>query len=138
MAMQKGREVLIKKLIGSVFVTICGGETKEFSIDNELIDVTVPSCTAPEGKLAKMIVYGVQSLEFSITGRADNDAAGKDLFKDAVNQASDTYRVIIPGFASAIEGTALISNYKSDGPMKGNMGFSADFMFSDIVGVVFE
>lgn len=138
MAQQKGRELLIKKItaVGPPIVStnLCGGITKSLALDNEMIDVTVPSCTTPGGKLEAKFVAGVQTVTFDLDGLADNDAAGKAMLLSAVDQTEVNYQVIVPGFGQFV-GFALLANFNFEGPMKGNMGFKTQFQFTG--GVTF-
>lgn len=127
MAQQIGRSLLIKRGDGAtpeVFTTLCGLLARSFSINNNMIDVTVPDCITPAGKVTESMVYGVQSLSFTGSGLFDNDAAGIAFMNAARNQSTGNWQIIIPGWGT-FQGPFVIESVSFSGDKDGNEGFTA-------------
>ncbi len=129
MAQQVGRSLLIKRGDGASpeqFTTVCGFKARTFQINNNIVDVSVPDCVTPSGKVPEASVYGVQGLQFSGSGFFDNDAVGLAIAAAAFNQTAGNYQVIVPGVGT-YAGSFLIENFQWSGEMQGNMEFEATF-----------
>lgn len=115
MAQQIGRGLLIKRGDGAtpeVFTTLCGLLARSFSINNNMVDTTVPDCITPTGKVTESMAYGVQSIQFTGSGLFDNDAAGIAFLNAVRNQTVGNWQIVVPGWGTfqgpfVIEGTTI-------------------------------
>ena len=132
MAQQIGRELLIKGGDGAAseqFTTICGFLARAFSINNNLVDTTVPDCALPGGIVREATTYGVQAVAFNGSGFFDSDAAGVAVANAALNQTTRNYEVIVPGWGT-FKGSFKIENFQLSGDKEGSMEFEATFRLS--------
>jgi TP901-1 family phage major tail protein len=135
MAQQTGRGLLIKKGDGGtveVFTTVCGLLARSFSVNNNTVDVTVPDCIVPTGRVIESMVYGVQSLQFSGSGLFDNDIVGKAVSNAALNQTLSNYQIIVPGWGT-FQGSFIIESLSFSGDKEGNLEFEATWRLSGAV-----
>lgn len=129
MAQQTGRTLLIKKGDGAspeVFTTVCGFLARSFTINNNLVDVSVPDCITPDNPVVQTMVYGVQALGFNGTGLFDNDAVGKAVANAARSQTTSNYQIIVPGWGT-FQGAFIVETFNFSGDRDGNMEFEATF-----------
>lgn len=137
MTAQAGKQMLIKKEDATTagdFNTVCGITTKDLSINNTKIDVTVPSCTAPEGKLwQKSVDGGISSLAVSGNGIFTSDDTAKEMNELALSDAPrDTFQVVVPGLGT-YEGEFTIDTLTIGGAQDGAVSFSIALMSSGAV-----
>ena len=140
MATQLGRLLLIKRSTvpdgTGTRVPVCGLRPRSFSISNADIDTTVPDCDDPSLPIVATSVPGRQTLEFTGSGIADNDAVGRIVFDDARLQRRVTYEVIIPGFGTYV-GPFAVYDFTFSGEMEEEMGFDGTWRPTDANQLVF-
>ena len=128
MTQQTGRALLIK-VEGNTpgqYVTACGFLARSHSINNNMVDSTVPDCVTPTNKVDENTVYGIQSQQFTGSGKFDNDAVGKQVANAALNQTVLVAEVIVPGWGSIV-GNWNVENFSFSGEVEGNLDFEATF-----------
>ena len=134
MALQNGRELVIKRSTVAdgtgTRVFVCGLTESNFSIANADIDTTRPNCDDPSLPIVATSYPGRQTLEFSGSGIADNDAVGRIILDDARLQRRVTYEIIIPGFGSYV-GIFAVYDYAYQGTMEEPLGFSGTWRPTD-------
>lgn len=129
MTQYSGRELLIKRGDGGApeaFTGLCGIDTRSFRINNNLVDVSVPDCVTPSGKVWQAMAYGVQSLAFEGSGIFANDAQNISLFADIFNQVSRNFQVIVPGIGTFL-GEFKVENIGFSGAKEGNEEYELAF-----------
>lgn len=104
-----GRELVIaRESAPNTFVAACITEQRSLEINNEEVDITRPDCIAPGGKLSRMLMYGVQAVNFSGQGAFVDTVTMQAMVADAVGQVVKTYQVTVPS-VGVFEGDGLIS-----------------------------
>lgn len=135
MAQQKGRELLIKRgdgAVAEVFSSVCGIDARSITINNNLVDATVPDCAVPGGVVAEYQQYGVQSIGFTGSGIWTSSAAEKAVGADVIAQTAHNYQVIIPGFGT-FQGETIIESLQLSGGKEGSESFDATWRFRGTV-----
>ena len=87
---QRGRNILIKKQIDGVYVTIAGMVTRTITVSNDNTDIT----TDTTGEVWRQLMGNVNSF-IDISGDTvfKDDVAMKQLEQDAFEGAADNYRI---------------------------------------------
>lgn len=135
MAQKKGRLLLLKVSNSDTpetFDNLCGISTRNFTINNNLVDTTVPDCASPGSTVVYTGDYGVQTLNFTGDGRFTDDANHTVLADAARQQTAINGRVVVPGWGT-FEGAILITSYELGGEMEGNMTFSCQITMSGAI-----
>jgi predicted secreted protein len=135
MAQYSGRELLIKRGDGAgpeVFTALCGLDARSFTVNNNLVDVSVPDCITPGGKVWQSMAYGIQSLAFTGSGIFSNDAQNVSLFADVFNQTARNYQVIVPGIGT-FQGAFHVENIGFSGAKEGNEEYELSFRSTGVV-----
>lgn len=133
----QGRALLLQLPTGGspAYSNLCGLLARSFKIANEVIDVTVPDCTTPTGKLLYDGVYGTQQITISASGKYVDNANTETFLTAIVGQTATTARIIVPNYGT-FTGSILVSDYETSGEMTGNMDFSAEITFIGTVTFV--
>jgi predicted secreted protein len=104
-----GRELVIARDAGAgSFVAACITEQRSLEINNEEVDITKPDCANPGGKLARAVMYGIQSVNFTGQGAFVDTVTMQAMVADAVGQVVKAYQVTVPSVGT-FEGDGLIS-----------------------------
>ncbi len=133
----QGRALLLQTATGGspAYANLCGLLARSFKIANEVIDVTVPDCTTPTGKLVYDAVYGSQQITISASGKYVDNANTETFLNNIVNNTSMLARVTVPNYGT-FTGNILVSDYEVSGEMAGNMDFSCEITFIGTVTYV--
>lgn len=108
--MALGRELILKRKNASdIFDPVCIVEQRSLQINNEEVDTTKPSCTAPGGPLHFSAIPGIQSIRFSGNGAHVDNATAKLVTLDILNQAIHEYQVVVPSVGT-FEGSLLLTS----------------------------
>jgi len=126
MAANAGRAWALSILIAGSYVPVAGLRTRSFVANNTNIDVTTADSA---GRWRELLGgAGIQSLDIDFAGIHQNDAGAKTLFQAATSSALQTIRLVTQGIQ--IDMTALVDNYKSDGPYNEAATFEAKLLSS--------
>lgn len=124
---QSGKMMLIKKESATegVFSTVCGLTTKDLTINNTKIDVTTPSCTAPESKLwMQSADGGISSLAISGNGLFTSEAIAQEMNAVALSDSPrGNFQVVVPGLGT-YEAEFSIDTLTFGGAQDGAVTFS--------------
>ena len=133
----QGRSLLVQTATGGspAYANLCGLIARSFKIANEVIDVTVPDCTTPTGKLIYDAVYGTQQITISASGKYVDNANTETFLTAINNQTATTVKITVPNFGT-FTGSILVSDYELAGEMSGNMDFTAEITFIGTVTFV--
>ncbi|MEM1375873.1 MAG: phage tail tube protein [Pseudomonadota bacterium] len=127
--MANGRELIIKVTDGaSAFNTVCVTEARSLTINNNMIDISKPDCANPANKLVYAAQHGMQRVSFQGDGAFVNNAAKKRVMGNALNQTTEAYQVIIPGWGT-LQGDAQLETAGFNGAKEGELqaSFTATF-----------
>ncbi len=130
MAVQKGRDILLKISDGEAFVTVAGLRARTVSLNAKTVDVTDSGSNGWRELLAGA---GVRSLSVSGAGvfrDADSDALMREAF---FAQAQADWQVIVPGFGT-FAGPFLIAALEYAGAHDGEATFSLTLASAGEVG----
>lgn len=106
MALQKGRDMLLKISDGAGFVTVAGLRARTVSLNARTVDVT--DSDSPNGWRELLAGAGVRSLSVSGSG-VFKDAASDAQMRDAFfAQTARTWQIVVPGFG-VFSGAFLIA-----------------------------
>jgi len=96
MALQKGRDMLLKIADGTGFVTVAGLRARTVSLNARAVDVT--DSDSPNGWRELLAGAGVKSLSLSGSG-VFRDAASDALMREAFfAQTARTWQITVPDF----------------------------------------
>lgn len=132
MAQKSGRTLLLKledSVTPGTFNNICGVATRNFTINNNIVDTTTPNCDSPGSTVKYTGDYGIQTLTFSGDGRFTDDAKHVALADISRQQTPTNGQVVVPGWGT-FEGALLVGSYELGGETEGTMTFSASFTMS--------
>ena len=127
MAKQLGRELLVKIRTSTgpdVFATLCGLNSKTFTINNSEIDVTTADCTTPGGILWTEVLAGAKRGSFSGTGFFD-DTASENFLQTQVFAVGATaaLQLIIPSLGM-FSATFFLTSLEYSGETEGGVTYS--------------
>lgn len=113
--MALGRELILKRKNASdTFDIVCIVEQRSLQINNEEVDTTKPSCTAPGGPLHFSAIPGIQSIRFSGNGAYVDNATAKLVTSDVLTQAITEYQIVVPSVGT-FEGPLLLTSANFSG-----------------------
>ena len=128
MAKQLGRALLVKIGDGATpteaFANLCGLNSKTLTINNSVIDVTTPDCTAPEGALWRENLMGVKNV--SISGDGYFEDSTTELRMNTVAMLADpkgNFKVTVPAFGT-YSGSFYIESLEFGGETEGGVTYS--------------
>ncbi|MEM1372637.1 MAG: phage tail tube protein [Pseudomonadota bacterium] len=127
--MANGRELIIKVTDGaSAFDTVCVTEARSLTINNNIIDISKPDCANPANKLVYSGKYGMQRVSFQGDGAFVNNAAKKRVMGNGVDQVTEAYQVVVPGWGM-FQGDAQLETVGFNGAKEGELqaSFTATF-----------
>lgn len=140
MSQQVGRLLAIKVGDGAspneAFSFGCGFTTQQFQINNNMVDITTPDCANPANIPKEKLTYGIQSIQFTGSGKADNAASNLGFHNAARQQLTKNYQIIVPGWGM-FQGPFLIESLNLSGEQEGNMDFEATFRCADGTAIIF-
>ncbi len=119
------------------FEGVCGVKDRSFSINNNTVDTTRPSCDNPGGPLEYSGAYGVRTISLSGSGAAVSKASYQRLAKHSIEQKYVTAKIIIPLWGT-FTGTVLFNKIDASGPMEGEVEFSIDLTMSGEIAAEWE
>ncbi|KZK76483.1 Phage major tail protein 2 [Pseudovibrio sp. W64] len=132
MADGKGRLLLLKLGNGAdpeVFENTAGIKTRNLSINNSLVDATVPDSDDPGSIVYSSSVHGIQSVSFSGSGLSDDSATSTQLNAACLEQTRTNAKVIVPGLGE-YAGVILIESIEFSGEVEGEAEFSISVKFT--------
>ncbi len=120
MAVQKGRDILLKMSDGEAFVTVAGLRARTVSLNARTVDIT----DSESGGWRELLPgAGVRALSVSGAG-VFRDAQSDALMREAFfAQSQATWQVIVPSFGT-FEGPFLIAALEYAGAHDGEATFS--------------
>ncbi|MGA9658239.1 MAG: phage major tail protein, TP901-1 family [Asticcacaulis sp.] len=120
MAVQKGRDMLLKIFDGDVFVTLAGVKARTVSLNARTVDIT----DSDSGGWRELLGgAGVRSLSVSGSG-VFRDAASDALMREAFfAQSQATWQIIVPDFGR-FEGAFVIAALEYAGQHDGEASFA--------------
>lgn len=126
MTAQKGRELLLKVEAtpgGGIFNAVAGMRSNGITINNELVDVTTKSSAGVKKLLAGA---GVNSVNVSGSGIADDDANLELVRASALANTNLNYQLVVPGASNGgtYEGAFGISSFEVTGEYGDSVQFS--------------
>ncbi|GGZ45559.1 phage major tail protein, TP901-1 family [Asticcacaulis endophyticus] len=121
MALQKGRDMLLKIADGAAFVTVAGLRARTISLNARTVDVT--DSESAGGWRELLSGAGVKALSVSGSG-VFRDAASDALMREAFfAQSQKTWQLIVPDFGR-FEGAFLIASLDYAGDHDGEATFA--------------
>ncbi|WAC47900.1 phage major tail protein, TP901-1 family [Asticcacaulis sp. SL142] len=121
MALQKGRDMLLKIADGEAFVTVAGLRARTISLNARTVDVT--DSESAGGWRELLAGAGVKALSVSGSG-VFRDAASDALMREAFfAQSQKTWQLIVPDFGR-FEGAFLIASLDYAGDHDGEATFA--------------
>lgn len=121
MALQKGRDMLLKIADGAAFITVAGLRARTISLNARTVDVT--DSDSAGGWRELLSGAGVKALSVSGSG-VFRDAASDALMREAFfAQAQNTWQLIVPDFGR-FEGAFLIASLDYAGDHDGEATFA--------------
>jgi TP901-1 family phage major tail protein len=121
MALQKGRDMLLKIADGEAFVTVAGLRARTISLNARTVDVT--DSESAGGWRELLSGAGVKALSVSGSG-VFRDAASDALMREAFfAQSQRTWQLIVPDFGR-FEGPFLIASLDYAGDHDGEATFA--------------
>lgn len=126
MATQLGRLLIIQKPNGENWDNVCGINTANFRVLNDIVESKVADCTDRSVAPIRKRKYGGKDIQFGGTGIFEDDANGKLLADAAVNQTVLTgWRVFVPGYGT-FTGNWVLPSFEFSGDLDNDMNFSAE------------
>ncbi|OYW81441.1 MAG: phage major tail protein, TP901-1 family [Asticcacaulis sp. 32-58-5] len=121
MALQKGRDMLLKIADGAAFITVAGLRSRTISLNARTVDVT--DSESAGGWRELLAGAGVKALSVSGSG-VFRDAASDALMREAFfAQTQKTWQLIVPDFGR-FEGSFLIASLDYAGDHDGEATFA--------------
>ena len=139
-AESKGRLMLIQLGDGGdpeTFVGVCGVKDKSFSINNEVVDTTRPSCDDPNAPLYYSGAYGIRTISLSGSGVAVSSQKYQRIVKHTVEQAYVNAKIMVPLWGT-FTGTVIFNKVDASGPMSGEVEFSIELTMTGEITVELE
>ncbi len=112
-----------------VFETACGIKDKNFTINNETVDRSLPNYDDPSAPLSYSGGYGLRTISVSGSGFAVSKPWYNRIARLAVEQSAANAQIIVP-YLATFTGTVLITSLDISGPAAGDMEFSIDLTMS--------
>lgn len=136
MAKKKGRTLLVKIGDGATptegFTTLCGLQSKTFTVNNTEIDVTTADCIDPGGPLWSEVLSGTKRL--SISGNGIFEDSLSELRLNTIAMAAEpqaNFQVIVPDFGT-FQGAFFLSSVEYGGEQEGGVTYSLSLGSSGI------
>lgn len=132
MAQKAGRTVLLKLGDGGSpesFNNLCGIATRSMTINNNVVDTSIPDCDSPGGVVKYTGGYGIQQVTISGDGRYTDEANHTALGDVARQQSDQNAQMVVPGWGT-FEGAIKVQSYEVSGETEGNAAFSTEITFS--------
>lgn len=127
MAAQKGRELLIKMDIASVFTSIAGMKQSSFRITDGNVDVSSADSAADAGRWREMLAgAGVLAMSVSGSGVYKSAASEKALLTKKVAAETPDFQMVVPGLGE-FEGPFVIGDLEYAGSFDGEVTYSMAF-----------
>lgn len=128
MAKQLGRALLVKIGDGITptegFANLCGLNSKSFTINNSLIDVSTPNCTTPEGILWTESLAGIKNMAFSGDGFFEDSV--QELRMNTIAMQADpkcNFKITVPAFGT-YSGSFYVTSVEWGGETEGGVKYS--------------
>ena len=127
MAKQLGRAMLLQiELVagGGSFTNLCGINSKSITINRNSIDVTTPTCAAPQGQLWTETMAGVSNVSVSGDGFFEDSTAEARM--NAVAMLADnvaSFKITVPSFGT-YAGAFRVNSLEFGGETEGGVTYS--------------
>lgn len=124
MAIQRGKDLLIKMHNGTAYVTVAGLRSRKIAFNAEAVDVT----HAESAGRWRELLEGAGVRRASVSGRGlFRDAASDELIRQTFFDGTiRSAQIVIPDFGT-VEGPFLITAFELAGEHNGEVTFEASF-----------